>query len=655
MAGAQLSQVPFNAYPWQANHPYAPGAVVTPTSAPNSTAVNITNSDFTANITGWTAGGSWSWDGTVGYNGTGSAKLAASAGANQTFISATQMAVTPGQSISISCLIGNSPLAQTLNASGAVTLTWYDSTHTLISTSTGNVALGGTFIIAPGVAVWAQSTLTAVAPANAAFVAAGATLTNTTASALWLDAFSWNYASPTSSTSTSTPPQYFTNISAGTSSIVSGNAEPDWTNGGSNTGNVSDSGITWARGTQSIIYWITTPLCQSGNVEPTWPLGTSFVPDGSGFKAFHWQGQAPIIQDANCPQSKYVAIASSKIFAGNNDILNYSATTNPLDWTTSADAGFLPTGLQNYGSNPITAVGLYKSTVAVFNSEGCQIWQTDEDPANMSLLTSVPVGCSYHKTLAPVNDDLFFLAAQGVRSLSNAGTTGGAMNAGDIGMPVDQLVQLGVAYCIAHNTEPVACDFPSYGQYWIHFPGWDAAGQFVNTPAGTSNVFVYTRSRVGSVGAWSRYNFPFPTIDVFCPFGDSLHLRSGDDILMVDPTALYDYAGDAYNSGSRQQTFSWVIEWPYLDLGQPGTSKFLGGIDVIGKQTTNVTVSIGYQQNDHSQFTTPFAMPGDSMPGLFVPMALEAPSFAPRLSGVSTDGCEIEAVILYVDDAGAGI
>jgi hypothetical protein len=387
---------------------------------------------------------------------------------------------------------------------------------------------------------------------------------------------------------------FFTDIT--TVSATSGTTEPDWTNGGTNTGNVTDGGITWARGQQTIIYWYTIPFCLSGTTEPTWHTnvggatsdgGVPWLYGGNG-KFFDWICHTPQVQDVNCPQNKYVALASSKIFSGDQDIVRFSATTNPMDWTSEADAGFLPTGLQTYGANPTTAMGLYRSNLVVFNSEGLQMWQLDEDPANMSLLTALPIGSIWHKALAPVNNDLFFLAAQGVRTM---GITGGSGNAesGDVGMPIDQLVQLGVAYCSANSTEPLATYYPSAGQYWIHFPGWDSSAYFkaqtgayaAHSPSITSTVFVYTMSRTGEVGAWSRYLYPFPTIDAFCQLNDVLYIRSGDDILQVDPTVLYDYASDTYLSGNRQTAFPGVVQWQWLDFGQPGITKQFDGIDVV--------------------------------------------------------------------------
>ena len=645
-----LTQVPFNAYPWQAGHLYNPGDIVTPTTAPSAGAVSITNADFTSSITGWSGTG-FTWSSGAGYNGNGYAQLAS--GNSSTLLSAQQVAVTAGQSVTASCFLGGSTNAiGNSQTTGNVALWWYDSTHTLLATNpiTNGTVVNAGQLITP---VWTQSTVTGIAPPGAVFMAVAVTCANTSTTTMGVDAFSWNYQAPSVNSSASTAPQYFTSVAA--TALTSGLTEPDWTNGGTNTGNVTDNGITWSRGVQSVIYWQGQALCFSAGSEPSWPIGQGkMVTDGiSGNYSipFHWQAQTPQIQDTNCPQtSTAVAIGASHIFAGNKDIVNYSAVTNCLDWTSTADAGFLPTGLQNYGSNSVSALGIYRSNLVVFNSQAFQIWQIDEDPANMNLLDSVAIGCSYPKTVTPVNTDLFWLASQGVRSMSISGGSGNTQ-AGDIGMPIDSLVQLGTAYCVANGTEPLSEYLPSLGQYFIHFPGWQAAGLFKTTPANTSNVFVYSMTRTGQVGAWSRYNYPFPTIDAFCIAGDSMYLRSGDDILKVDTTALYDYANDNYNSTSRQVAFQGVVQWPWLDCDSPGVTKQFHTIDVVSSQSTTLTIEIGYDQtNTTTAYTTPFTIPGDSVPGLQIPIPLMAPSFSPRLTMTSTDNWSIKAVNLLVSD-----
>ena len=61
----------------------------------------------------------------------------------------------------------------------------------------------------------------------------------------------------------------------------------------------------------------------------------------------HWYNDI-VITDANCPNSKSIAIVSEKIWATKDDgTVHYSATGDPTDWTTRDDAGGsagLPTG-----------------------------------------------------------------------------------------------------------------------------------------------------------------------------------------------------------------------------------------------------------------------------------------------------------------------
>lgn len=659
-AAANASQVPFNAYPWQANHPYAPGAVVTPTSAPNPSQVQIQNNNFLTSLTGWTAvggGGTWSWDGTIGYSGgVGAAKITTGA-SNASLISTQQVAVVPGQVINIQAAFGFNNAAAGSGCLGQVGISWYDNTSTFISTTYGNQYDGGYFVLSGSTPTFWLAMAQCTAPSNAAFAAASILVQNASGQPAYVDAFQWDYTSPNPATSSSTPPQYFTNVTATNASTVSGNAEPDWTNGGTNTGNVTDAGITWQRGTASMLFWYYLPLCLSSGSQPTWPVVVGgVVNDGTAPSNFHWQCETPQIQDTNCPQQSKVAVSgASKIYVLNGDIVNYCATANPQDWSTEGDAGFLPTGLSQYGSNGMTAAGLYHTALVVFNPEGFQIWQIDEDPANITLLSAKPIGCSYPKTVVPVNDDLFFLAANGLRSVGIAGASGNA-DAGDIGMPVDPIVFAGILYAQANNVEPLACYLPSLGQVWLHFPGWSAPGQFVTQTgayATGAHVMVYTMTRTGEVGAWSHHVFPFAgaTIEAFQVHLDQLYIKTGDDVLVYDPSTLQDFNGDNYNNTSRATNFPGVCQWPYLDLSQLGITKKFDGMDIVTTTNSTLTISIGFDQSNPLAFTDPYTLaPGDSVPGTMIPFPMLAPSFSVLVQWTSSENVTICAVNLYIQD-----
>ena len=164
----------------------------------------------------------------------------------------------------------------------------------------------------------------------------------------------------------------------------------------------------------------------------------------------------------------------------------------------------------------------------------------------------------------------------------------------------------------------------------------------------STTVFVYTMNRTGEVGAWSRYVWPFH-VDNFCQHEGELFIRAGNDVLVVDEDAVFDFAGD-----ERQIPFDGIIQWPYLDFGQPGVKKAFAGVDVSTINAVNVDIEVGYNQNDPSAFTAPYSIPGDTVPGMIVPIPLVAESFSLRLTLSSFDRWKLQAVTVYFNDQRVG-
>jgi len=329
-----------------------------------------------------------------------------------------------------------------------------------------------------------------------------------------------------------------------------------------------------------------------------------------------------------------VVIAASKVFCADGDIVRYSATVNPLDWSSANDAGYLPTGLQNYGANPAAALGLYRSSVIAFNSEGFQLWQVDEDPAHMELLDALPLGSTHHHAIAPAANDLFFLTSQGVRSLAQSAAST-SYQAGDVGMPIDPLIH----EALATSNAPIGLYYPATGQYWLLF-----------NRNGECEAFVYGTGRPGQVGAWSRYVFPFP-VDDWTIAGDVLYLVSGQHIHRVDESVT----GDEIMQGNQRVVipFTGVVQWPWLEFGQPGVTKRLYGFDVTGEGGL-MQVSFGFDQSQPAAFTPPWPVPADTVPGQIIPMPLAAPSLSVKLTWDGSTPWQLHALTLYLNDRPAG-
>ena len=591
---------------WKPATLYATGTLVSRATAESTATTPLSNPDFESGDTGWDKGAGFTITNTNYFSGTKSAQYDGPGQADIT--NQAEVPVTPGQVISAQCNIylGLTP------AAGRVQIIWYDASHVEISRSNGNLLSGAA-------SVWKRSHVDeAVAPAGAAYARLNGRGDKTSPNPMWFDRFSWTYEN------LGVPSGLIFKATQATTAS-SGSDEPVWPTVAG--GVVVDGGVTWTAVVANRVVWKMQPILKSGAVEPVWPENLDAE---VGDNTISWVATTRQVTDVNCPQTAVAVIAASHVFAGDDDIVPFSAAVNPLDWTSAKNAGYLPTGLQNYGGNPVSALGLYRSKLVVFNSEAFQMWQIDEDPANNAMLDAMPIGSTHHKALCAVSDDLIFLSSEGVRSI---GIAGGSTNlkSGDIGMPIDPLVKAAMAEAAAANIELFSLYVPARGQFWLLVPN--------DT---TTDVFVNTMNRQGGVGWWSRYNFPFVITD-WVLHGNDLLLRHGDMVSRMDMQTL----GDEIAPGVVVPAPG-IVQWSFLDFGAPGVEKEMGGFDIVGRG--NPRVSIGYDQRDFGVTTEPYAVDPDTVPGEIIAMSLTAPSFSVRVDYDGTESWELLAFNFYVND-----
>jgi hypothetical protein len=490
---------------WQAATFYNPGATVRRVSAPITITSPPFNPGFESGNTGWDLGAGWVIQNRPGEAFAGSWVARFKQNTISRIVNQNAVAVTPGQTITASCYVrqGNSVPNQ---AGGRIEIDWFDSGMVLISTSQGNDINSG-----PTTAYF-LSTVTASAPAGAAFAkVAGRAFRNSGDGSVRMDNFTWDYSSQVDVGGG----LVFTAVQP--SPGFSGASEPVWPDTVGQQ--VVDNEVIWEALESSLVVWEAVPILVSGSSEPAWP-------DAAGSTAIDntivWEAVPRRVTDERCPNTAVVAIAASKIFCADNDIIGYSATVNPLDWSTRDDAGYLPFGLQTYGANPVLALGLYRGNLIAFNSTGFQMWQVDEDPVNMALLDAVPISCTQPRSLQPVMNDLVFLSAVGVRNISIAGASTN-LQAGTFGEAVDPLVQARLREFLG---QPHATVVPALGQYWLFF----GAEAFVLTINGTKDM------------SWSRYLFPEEITDTTLLDND-LILRTATNKLwrVVEGQVMDDY------------------------------------------------------------------------------------------------------------------
>lgn len=383
------------------------------------------------------------------------------------------------------------------------------------------------------------------------------------------------------------------------------------------------------------------PLFQANRVAP--PSGSSVVADvpfADVFNAFiycavqyadgqvrhHYLDGSPAthIADANCPNTRACLKIASKIFAvgaGNADVVRFSRTGNPRDWSAANDAGFLPTGLNSRGDRAANALGVYQSKMVVLTRDGAQVWAVDPDPTAMRLEDIVEnVGTSFPRTVANVGGDLYFLSDYGFRSITTLQHTSNLADV-DVGSPIDALVRPELK---AAGISPKSFYFYGTGQYVC------AIG---------NRLFVYSISRTARIAAWSQYFLGAP-VDAFAELGQELYIRSGDTVYKLNEEVSTD-------DGTQYEV---LIQLPYMDLKKPGILKQVWGADVV--VDGSCFMSIGFDVRDPDAFTPEVKVKGNTRPSGLIPVECTGTEFSIRLRNFDNKPFRVDAIGLHWNDLG---
>lgn len=620
---------------WEPGELYVPGDIVQPRTAPPVALDALDNPGFEDGIlTGWTINefggvGAASVSVTRAFTGTYSGFWQGAAGSGPSgtvvshWVNDERAAVTPGQTFTVrgkrSFDDGN--LTQNVAGVGAY---WYDASDTpLVGTpfSFGDLVGGNS-------EAWKDASATLQVPAGAAYARACFYARANQHGGIWLDDLSWTLASTGVSTLLYKAVQPLPGLSDST--------EPAWP---TTLGvQVVDNQVIWEAINLTRITWQASPILVTGPTEPAWPTDIGGeVANGT----LVLEAVSRVVDDPNCPQTMVVAIISSKVFAVDRDITRYSATANPLDWSSDKDAGFMATGLQQANSGSMAVLAPYRGNLCPFNENCFQNWQVDPNPELISILDQIDgIGSTFHKAAVAVGNELFYLASKGVRTVGIAGASTN-LQAGDVGMPIDPWVQAAIKWANDNDVNPLGTYLPATGQYWLAFPGYSASTD--------TDVFVYTMTETGKVGAWTKYVFPF-LVEAFAQLRDQLYMKRTDGHISRLTTEPEDVNTDETAVGVTQP-FPGMIRWGYLDLGSPGTTKDLEAFDYVGTGQ-GPSISIGYNQRSATAFTTPTLISSDTMPGAPIMFPLSAPTMSPKLEFAGGESWRVESLNLYLNNKG---
>ena len=342
---------------------------------------------------------------------------------------------------------------------------------------------------------------------------------------------------------------------------------------------------------------------------------------GGDIKHHYLDGASPThIADVNCPNTSSVAKKASKIFAVKDDVVRFCKTSTPRDWTTASDAGFLGVGTQQSGVTNPTALGEYAGNLVVFFKDSAQVWTVDPDPAKMTFVQGLDVGCPYPKGAANMAGDVFFASYDGIRSITTQSTTGNMIDV-DVGSPIDGLIKPS----LLANSEVKAFYFRGGGQYWAMIG---------------DSAYVYSFSRTSKISAWSKYTFPFEIDDVTELDGD-LYFRSGNSVFLFNENA-YNDAGNLFDV---------KIEFPYLDFKTPGVMKLIQGMDTV--MIGDATMQIKFDARNPEFITPETQMTGDTRPGEMTAVEVCSVGIAPVVISRNDEPFELHAMTFYFSPLGA--
>lgn len=332
----------------------------------------------------------------------------------------------------------------------------------------------------------------------------------------------------------------------------------------------------------------------------------------------------PAVTDTNCPQTRSVTKKAQKIWAigDDGDTVRFSKTSDPRDWTTANDAGFLPVGLQQSGATAAKALGEYNAQLAVLFPDSAQIWTVDTDPQNNILSQTVDVGSKHPYSHANMASDVFFLSPQGVRSITNLENTTNLIDV-DVGSPVDPLI-----YSIFGSNSPKAIYYRGGGQFWLYYG---------------NKALVYTFSRTGKISAWSVYEFPY-SLDYLTELDAELYIRSEDSVYRMDDQVFTDDG----------EVFRVEAELAFLDFKSPGVLKQVWGMDIVFTGTG--TIAHRYDVRIPELITSPpVELTGDSRPGRILPVELLATNLAPVIVNENDGEFELHAISYYFETLGVQV
>lgn len=338
--------------------------------------------------------------------------------------------------------------------------------------------------------------------------------------------------------------------------------------------------------------------------------------DWNGVARYHYLDGNLDTFEANCPHSPVFAVAGSKIYAKDGDIVRFSEVNNPRAWNSTNNAGFISTGNYTDTATEVTAIKQYRNALIVMHNNRSLEWAVDPDPLLTTHRSTIFEGSNEHKSLANVTGDLYFLSESGFRSIAVQNNVESLADM-DVGSPIDKLI-------VPLNKDgAISLYNHKDGQYWC------AIG---------NKVWIYSFSKTAKLSAWSYYEYAF-TIDDMMMHNNEVVFRSGNEIYITNASV---YTDDGVN-------YEVVAEFSELDFKSNTALKQIHSFDIsqVGVCTAEFKVGIENKTTTHQ-----VEVVGDFRDKGMVALPLVATHIQPRFVNNDTAFWELNLVNISFDAMG---
>ena len=212
----------------------------------------------------------------------------------------------------------------------------------------------------------------------------------------------------------------------------------------------------------------------------------------------------------------------------------------------------------------LVACAPYQGRMVFLSRNSVQIWDTPADPIAWNMVQTLPnIGTVAALSVQSLGTlDVLFLHDSGVRSLR---VRDSSLNAfvEDIGSPIDELIAEKITECTDDELAS-ACSVmeANSNRYWLFLK---------------DTIYVLSYFPNGKIIAWATYTPTYVENDVEVTFTPLKMLWHEGRVYIVTADKLIVFGGD---DGVTYDATTAYLELPWLDDGQPTTSKQMTSVDV---------------------------------------------------------------------------